>query len=156
MQETTTNNSSREDDPFDLARFVSAQTDDYATALAEITAGEKWSHWMWFIFPQFAGLGFSEMSRRYAIRTVDEARAYLGHELLGARLVRCCKAALEVEGKSASAIFGSPDDMKLRSSVTLFASVSHPGSIFEQVLTKFFRGERDTQTLRLMELKEAE
>jgi len=137
-------------DPHDLARFVSAQAEDYTTALAEIRAGRKESHWMWYIFPQFAGLGFSAMSKRYAIRSAEEARAYLAHPLLGPRLVRCCVAVMEIEGRSAHNIFGSPDDMKLRSSMTLFASVSPAGSVFEQVLEKYFGGEADPQTLRLM------
>jgi uncharacterized protein (DUF1810 family) len=137
-------------DPHDLARFVLAQAEDYATALAEIRAGRKQSHWMWYIFPQFAGLGMSAMSRQYAIRSAAEARAYLAHPLLGPRLVRCCAAVLEIEGRSAHDIFGSPDDMKLRSSMTLFANVSVAGSVFEQVQEKYFGGEGDPQTLRLM------
>jgi uncharacterized protein (DUF1810 family) len=139
-----------EADLHDLARFVSAQAEDFATALAEISAGRKTSHWMWYIFPQFDGLGFSAMSKQYAIRSAAEARAYLAHPLLGPRLVRCCVAALEVEGKSAREIFGSPDDMKLRSSATLFASVSPPGSVFEQVLVKYFEDQRDPKTLSLL------
>jgi uncharacterized protein (DUF1810 family) len=138
------------DDPHDLARFVSAQADDYATALAEVRAGRKRSHWMWYVFPQFAGLGFSATSQRYAIRSEAEARAYLAHPALGPRLAECCEAALAVEGRSATDIFGSPDDVKLRSSATLFAAVSPPGSVFERVLAKFFDGERDPATVRLM------
>jgi uncharacterized protein (DUF1810 family) len=138
------------DDPHDLARFVSAQADDYATALAEVRAGRKRSHWMWYVFPQFAGLGFSATSQRYAIRSEAEARAYLAHPVLGPRLAECCEAALAVEGRSATDIFGSPDDVKLRSSATLFAAVSPPGSVFERVLAKFFDGERDPATVRLM------
>src|SRR4051794_16808187 len=111
------------DDPHDLGRFVSAQADDYGQALAEVRAGRKRSHWMWYIFPQVEGLGSSPMSRRYSIRSLDEARAYLDHPVLGRRLIECAEAALGVEGRSASEIFGSPDDMKLRSSATLFASV---------------------------------
>jgi uncharacterized protein (DUF1810 family) len=143
-------------DPHDLARFIAAQTADYAAALAEISAGRKQSHWMWYIFPQFQGLGFSAMSKRYAIRSAAEARAYLAHPLLGPRLVRCCVAALSVEGRSATEIFGSPDDMKLRSSATLFASVSPAGSVFEQVLEKFFDGLCDAKTLNLMATAAAE
>ena len=144
-----------ENDPFDLARFVSAQADDFNTALAEIRDGRKRSHWMWYIFPQFAGLGLSEMSRRYAIRSVEEARAYLAHPLLGPRLVRCTVAAMEVEGRSATEIFGSPDDTKLRSSSTLFAKVSTSSSVFEQLLDRYFDGHGDPQTLRLMEAAES-
>jgi uncharacterized protein (DUF1810 family) len=137
-------------DPFNLERFLDAQADDYATALAEVQAGRKRSHWMWYIFPQFDGLGFSSMSKRYAIRSAAEARAYLAHAVLGPRLVRCCVAALEVEGRSAADIFGSPDDMKLRSSATLFASVSQAGSVFHQLLDRFFGGQPDPTTVRLM------
>ena len=139
------------DDPHGLARFVQAQADDYATALAEVTAGRKRSHWMWYVFPQFAGLGFSPTSQRYAIRSEAEARAYLAHPLLGPRLVRCCAALLALDGRSATEVFGSPDDVKLRSSMTLFAAVSPPaGSVFQQVLDKYFDGERDEATVRLM------
>jgi uncharacterized protein (DUF1810 family) len=103
------------DDPQDLARFVKAQAGDYETALAEIRAGRKRSHWMWYIFPQIDGLGFSSMARRYAIKSLDEARAYRDHPVLGPRLVEITEAAFAVEGRSAHEIFGSPDDMKLRS-----------------------------------------
>src|SRR5262245_19144102 len=111
-------------DPYDLTRFVTAQEDDYDTALAEVRDGDKRSHWMWYIFPQFAGLGFSSMSRRYAIRSAAEVEVYLRHPVLGPRLIECAEAAIGVEGHSALEIFGSPDDMKLRSCATLFASVS--------------------------------
>ena len=139
-----------ENDPYDLARFVLAQAEDYEMALGEISAGRKRAHWMWYIFPQFDGLGASAMSERYAIRSAGEARAYLAHPLLGPRLVRSCEAALGVRGRSATAIFGSPDDMKLRSSATLFASVSGPGSVFERLLERYFDGKRDPQTLKLV------
>lgn len=138
-------------DPHDLTRFVEAQRDDYARALAEIRAGRKRSHWMWYVFPQFAGLGFSETSRFYAIKSVAEAEAYLRHPVLGPRLTECCEAALAVEGRSAHDIFGSPDDLKLHSSATLFASVTPPGSVFERVLDRFFTGQRDAKTLQLLE-----
>ncbi len=137
-------------DPHDLARFVAAQEGDYETARAEVRAGRKRSHWMWYIFPQIDGLGFSEMSRRYAIKGRAEAGAYLKHPLLGPRLVEICEAALAVDGRTANEIFGSPDDMKLKSCATLFAAVTPPGSVFERVLQKFFGGERDGQTLRLL------
>ncbi len=138
------------DDPHDLARFVDAQAGDYDQALAEIKAGRKRSHWIWYVFPQIDGLGFSSMSRRYAIKSVDEAKAYLAHPVLGKRLVEVCEAALTVEGKSAHDIFGSPDDMKLNSCATLFATVSPPDSVFERLLDKYFKGERDGKTLRLI------
>lgn len=105
---------------------------------------------MWYIFPQYDGLGFSSTSARYAIKSVAEAEAYLRHPVLGPRLVDCCEAAVGVEGRSAAEVFGSPDDMKLRSCATLFAAVSPAGSVFERVLDKFFRGVRDEKTLRLM------
>jgi uncharacterized protein (DUF1810 family) len=137
-------------DPHDLQRFVRAQEDDYAQALAEIRSGRKRSHWMWYILPQFEGLGQSSMSKRYSIKSVDEAEAYLQHPILGSRLVECCEAALGVEGRSAREIFGSPDDLKLRSCATLFAHVSPAGSVFDRLLGKYFQGNRDDRTLRLM------
>ncbi len=137
-------------DPHDLGRFVQAQSDDYAQALDEIKAGRKRSHWMWYVFPQVDGLGSSSMARRYAIQSIAEARAYLDHPVLGPRLVEIAEAALGVEGRSASEIFGSPDDLKLKSCATLFASVSPPGSVFARLLERFFGGERDPKTLGLI------
>jgi uncharacterized protein (DUF1810 family) len=137
-------------DPHNLQRFVGAQENVYPQALAEIRRGRKQSHWMWFIFPQFVGLGFSSTSQHYAIRSLDEAAAYLQHPILGPRLTECAEATLGVEGKSAHEIFGSPDDMKLRSCATLFDAVS-PGSIFDRLLLKYFEGERDERTLRLLD-----
>ena len=137
-------------DPFDLARFVAAQRDAYDVALAEIRAGRKRSHWMWFVFPQLAGLGHSSMSRRYAIRGIDEARGYLAHPMLGARLLECAEALLAVSGRSAHEIFGDPDDLKLRSSMTLFAIAAAPGSAFARVLERYFSGEPDPRTLGLL------
>jgi uncharacterized protein (DUF1810 family) len=138
------------DDPHDLARFVEAQAGDYETALAEIRAGRKRSHWMWYIFPQIDGLGFSSMARRYAIKSLDEARAYLDYPVLGPRLVEITEAALAVEGRSAHEIFGSPDDMKLRSCATLFARAASEGSVFSRLLDRFFDGEPDVRTLELL------
>lgn len=137
-------------DPPDLARFLEAQDGDYETALAEVRAGRKVTHWMWYVFPQVDGLGVSPTARRYAVRGRAEAAAYLRHPVLGPRLVACCEAALGVAGRSAHDIFGSPDDRKLRSSATLFAAVSPPGSVFHRVLDRFFGGEPDGQTLRLL------
>jgi len=134
-------------DPFDLDHFVRAQEDTYAQALAEIRAGRKRSHWMWFVFPQIAGLGSSPMAERYAIESLPEARAYLQHAVLGPRLVECSESACAVNGRSAFEIFGTPDDLKLRSSATLFDAVSAPGSVFDRLLQKFFDGERDPKTL---------
>jgi len=125
-------------DPYQLQRFVDAQDAVYARALEELRRGRKESHWMWVVFPQMAGLGRSTMSERYAIRSDDEARAYLAHPTLGARLTECAEAVLAVEGRSAREIFGSPDDLKLRSSATLFAGVSPPGSVFQRLLDKYF------------------
>ncbi len=137
-------------DPYDLKRFVQAQASSFEEALAEIKNGRKRSHWIWFIFPQFEGLGYSAMSRRYSIKSAAEASAYLAHPLLGPRLTTCAKALLGIEKKSAHEIFGSPDDMKLKSCATLFASVSPEGSVFHQLLTKYFQGESDSKTLQLL------
>jgi len=134
-------------DSFDLGRFVAAQDGVYPVALAEITAGTKHSHWMWFIFPQVSGLDSSPMAQRYAICSQAEAQAYLAHPVLGQRLLESTKALLGVHGRSANQIMGSPDDLKLRSSMTLFAYVSQPGSSFEQVLAKFYSGDKDQRTV---------
>ncbi len=139
-----------DDDHYDLDRFVRAQDGIYEAALAEVASGRKRSHWMWFIFPQFAGLGSSPTSEHFAIRSEDEARAYLGHSILGPRLRQCAEALLSVSGRTASQIFGYPDDVKLRSSMTLFASVSAPGSVFHQVLDRYFDGDPDGRTLDLL------
>jgi uncharacterized protein (DUF1810 family) len=134
-------------DPHDLTRFVEAQEGVYTQALAEVRAGRKRSHWMWFIFPQIDGLGSSPMAKRYAIKGRAEAEAYLAHPVLGLRLVACAS----VPGPSSALdVFGSPDDLKLRSSATLFACVSPAGSVFEKVLVRYFNGERDPATLRLL------
>lgn len=137
-------------DPFNLERFVQAQEGVYAQALSEIRAGEKRTHWMWFIFPQALGLGFSPLSQYYGIRSLDEAQAYLAHPVLGARLRECFEALLRLEGRSAHQIFGSPDDWKLRSCATLFALISSPGSVFHQVLDRYFDGHMDDRTIALM------
>lgn len=144
----------RNNDPFDLDRFVRAQAKDYATAMHEIRAGRKQSHWMWYIFPQLAGLGQSSMSRRYAITSWAEAEAYLEHRVLGPRLVACCEAVLAVTGRTAFEIFGSPDDLKLRSCATLFAAVSHPGSVFARLLKRYYDGAGDEATLKLLGIGE--
>jgi uncharacterized protein (DUF1810 family) len=135
---------------YDLSRFVDAQEGHYAQALAEITAGWKQTHWMWFIFPQFEGLGHSAMSRRYAIRSLGEAQAYNAHPVLGPRLRQCAEAALAVEGRSALHIFGSPDDSKLRSCATLFARAAPHEPVFGKLLKKYFGGEPDPRTLALL------
>jgi uncharacterized protein (DUF1810 family) len=140
-------------DPYDLNRFVLAQQDHYERALAEVKHGRKRTHWMWYIFPQLEGLGFSPMARRYGIKSADEARAYLAHPTLGARLRACAEAAVAHAGSNATEIFGSPDDLKLRSCATLFASVSAPDSVFHRLLEKFYPGGPDQETLRLLGIR---
>lgn len=142
---------SSEVDPFNLDRFVSAQEGIYGNVLAELRSGQKRTHWMWFIFPQFDGLGYSATSKHYAIKSKAEAQQYLNHPILGKRLVECVEAVLGIKGRSASAIFGSPDDMKLKSSMTLFAAVTPPESVFARVLDAYFSGNRDSKTLSLMD-----
>jgi uncharacterized protein (DUF1810 family) len=124
-------------DPFNLNRFLQAQEDDYQQALAEIRSGRKRTHWIWYIFPQIEGLGVSPTSKHYAIKSVDEAKAYLEHPVLGPRLLECAEAVLGVEGRSATEIFGSPDDVKVKSCATLFDQVSPAGSVFERLLETF-------------------
>jgi len=136
-------------DPYDLERFVEAQRGTYEQACAELRRGRKTGHWMWFIFPQIAGLGMSSISQRYAIGSVGEARAYLAHAVLGARLRAICGIVLEVERRTAEEIFGWPDNAKLRSSMTLFAKATEENAEFVGVLEKYFGGERDERTVEL-------
>ena len=136
-------------DEFDLARFVEAQAPIYAQALAELKRGRKESHWMWFVFPQLAGLGHSPMARLYAIGSLAEARAYLAHPVLGPRLLECTHAILAHRGRGAEAIFGPVDAMKLRSSMTLFEAAGAQ-EVFGEALHLFFGGERDRATLDLL------
>lgn len=138
-------------DRFNLGRFV-AQENIFAVALSELRQGRKESHWMWFIFPQAAGLGRSSTAIKYAISSLDEARAYLSHAVLGPRLLECCRAILAVQGKSASEIMGYPDDLKLRSSMTLFSLVAGSHSEFRDVLAKYFGGREDERTRELLEV----
>ena len=133
-----------------LQRFLEAQDGIYDDALAELRAGRKRTHWMWFVFPQVAGLGFSSTAAYYAIADLAEARAYLEHPLLGARLEECARALLGVTGRTAHEILGSPDDLKLRSSMTLFAQVAGPRSVFRDVLERYYGGEADARTLALL------
>jgi uncharacterized protein (DUF1810 family) len=133
-----------------LERFREAQQRDFDTALKEIKNGRKRSHWMWYIFPQIAGLGTTETSRYYAIRDIEEATKYLLDEELGLRLADICKALLKLETNDAPAIFGSPDDLKLKSSMTLFDAVPATFPVFGQVLDKFYGGKRDEHTLQLL------
>ena len=147
---TNSSDARRTNDTFNLSRFVEAQEDDYEQALAEIKRGRKETHWMWYIFPQLDGLASSPTAKYYSIKSIEEARAYLAHPTLGPRLLECAEAAVGVEGRTASAIFGSPDDLKLRSCATLFACVSPAGSVFERLLNKYYRGEKDHKTLQLL------
>lgn len=135
----------------DLSRFHEAQQPVYDDALAELRAGRKRTHWMWFVFPQLDGLGSSPTARRYAIRDLAEARAYLADEVLGARLAECAGALLAVEGRTAEQIMGYPDDLKLRSSMTLFREAAGPaGQLFSRVLDRYYDGEPDQATLQLL------
>lgn len=137
------------ENPDDLGRFIRAQKDVFAQALAEIRQGEKRSHWMWFIFPQIAGLGTSPTARFYAVRDEEEARRYLAHPLLATRLVECTRAVLAIQGRSMEAVFGYPDFIKLKSCMTLFEKVAGD-PIFAQVLEKHYGGNRDYRTLLLL------
>lgn len=137
------------DDDFDLERFVSAQLDSFDTALAEIRRGRKRTHWMWFVFPQLAGLGSSPMARRYAIGSLHEARAYLAHPLLGWRLRTCVEALQDLEQGRAEEVFGDIDAMKLRSSLTLFGEASGE-RLFAAAIERWFDGRKDEATLRLL------
>lgn len=134
-------------DPFRLERFIAAQNPVFHCVLSELEAGTKTGHWMWFIFPQIRGLGRSPISIEYAISSREEAKAYLQHPVLGPRLKECARLVLLVEGRSAHEIFDSPDDIKFRSSMTLFAEVSQDDDIFKRALLKYFNGEPDPLTL---------
>lgn len=134
----------------DLKRFLDAQDKDYPIALAEIRAGRKRSHWMWYIFPQLAGLGYSSTSKFYGVKGFSEAEEYLRHPILGKRLIEISEAVLAIEDRTAHQIFGSPDDVKLRSSMTLFAALTKTDPVFQKVLDKYFNGERDARTLELI------
>ena len=140
-------------DPQDLNRFVKAQEAVFENVLRELENGQKKSHWMWFIFPQIEGLGYSEITRYYSIKSLEEARQYLNHPILGPRLLKCTETVLAIDGKTVSEIFGSPDDMKFKSSMTLFACVTESEALFTQVLEKYFDGERDKKTEFLLGLR---
>lgn len=139
------------EDQFELDRFISAQERVYDRVLTELRSGQKRSHWMWYIFPQIDGLGQSSTTKHYSIKSMEEARQYLKHSILGARLLECAEAVLATEGRSVSEIFGYPDDLKLKSCMTLFAAVADPGSVFDRVIDKYFGGQRDNRTLQLIE-----
>jgi uncharacterized protein (DUF1810 family) len=137
-------------DNFDLSRFVTAQEPLMPRVLEELRAGQKRSHWMWFVFPQIAGLGHSPMARHYAVGSLYEAQAYLAHPVLGPRLVDCTKAVNAVEGRSVHTIFGSPDDMKFRSSMTLFARAEPGQKVFRTALERYCDGAEDPRTVALL------
>ncbi len=137
-------------DPAGLERFVKAQQYDYETALREILGGRKRSHWMWYIFPQLQGLGFSSTAQYYGIRDLEEAKDYMEHPVLGARLVEISSALLTLETSDPSAVMGYPDDLKLRSSMTLFELAAPEQPVFARVLEKFYAGHRDRRTLELL------
>jgi uncharacterized protein (DUF1810 family) len=137
-------------DPFNLERFVAAQDPVYARAIAELRRGSKQSHWMWFIFPQIAGLGRSATAERYAITSLAEANAYLAHPLLGGRLKECTGLVQQIEGRSALQIFGRPDDLKFHSSMTLFAEAGPQEAVFRAALDRYFAGDGDMLTLSIL------
>lgn len=137
-------------DKFDLNRFVDAQAGIYTSVINELRAGSKRSHWMWFIFPQIDGLAMSATSRHYAIKSMDDARVFLEHPILGPRLIECSQTLVGIEGRSASQIFGYPDDLKLKSSMTLFSLVDNADPVFDSVLEKYFDGERDDRTVEIV------
>ncbi len=137
-------------DNHNLKRFVDAQERDYETALSEIKNGRKRTHWMWYIFPQIQGLGFSETSRYYAIKNKEEAAAFLQHPVIGKRLLNICEALLSLQHNNAHIIFGSPDNLKLQSCLTLFSSLPDANPVFEALLQKFFNGKKDENTLRIL------
>lgn len=149
---TSSNDSRLAAGRFDLSRFVQAQEEDYDEALAELRNGQKRTHWIWYIFPQLDGLGFSSNARFYAIKSLEEARAYMAHPVLGPRLLECAGAVMNIENRTAQQIMGSPDDLKLRSCATLFERASPPGSVFERLLEKYYAGGRDDKTLDLLAL----
>ncbi len=140
----------REQDPHNLQRFLTAQDEDYGRALSELHRGQKESHWIWYIFPQVAGLGHSPTAQQYAIRSRGEAVAYLNHAVLGARLQRCCEALLKHQGRRVQDIMGFPEDLKLRSSMTLFALISTQDSVFHEVLNAFYSGQMDERTIAFL------
>lgn len=138
---------------YNLERFIEAQLKDYTTALSEIKRGRKQSHWMWYIFPQVLGLGYTSTSIQYAIKDLDEAAAYLRNEVLSKRLIEISNALLALETNDAHKIFGSPDDVKLRSSMTLFTLVPGADKVFQKVLDKFFKGKKDDRTLQILNIE---
>jgi uncharacterized protein (DUF1810 family) len=137
-------------DKDNLIRFIDAQAQNYTDALTEIKSGRKRTHWMWYVFPQIQGLGFSETARYYSINDLDEANAYINHPILGSRLIEISQALLTLKSNDANAILGRPDDMKLKSSMTLFAALPNADPVFELVIKKFFNGQPDDKTLKII------
>jgi len=137
-------------DPYELQRFVDAQAPVYPRVLEEVRAGRKTSHWMWFVFPQLAGLGFSPMAQRFALASLDEARAYLDHPTLGTRLIECTDLVLDIKSRTVVEIFGSPDDLKFRSCMSLFARAADDPALFNEALDQFFEGVPDPKTEALL------
>ena len=135
---------------FDLERFIEAQSPVYEQVMGELQAGRKRSHWMWYVFPQLDGLGHSAMAERYGLAGIDEARAYLAHPVLGPRLQACVTALVQHSDKSAREILGSPDDLKLRSCLTLFAQAAPDNPLFQLALVQFYEGEPDLRTLAML------
>ena len=135
---------------YNLDRFLLAQEKNYKDAFVEITNGKKTSHWMWYVFPQIQGLGVSSTSQFYAIKDISEANAYLKHPVLGSRLIQITEALLNIENKTAHEIFGHPDDMKLKSCMTLFSLLDETNPVFENVLNKYFQGEKDSMTVEIL------
>ncbi len=136
---------------YDLSRFLEAQEQDYDTALKEVQRGKKLSHWMWYIFPQISGLGFSDTSKFYAIKNINEAYAFLQHEVLGTRLINICNELLKLPINDPVEIFGKTDALKLRSSMTLFSSLNQPHQVFQRLLDKFYNGRVDERTMTLID-----
>ncbi|WP_444915203.1 DUF1810 domain-containing protein [Microbulbifer sp. TRSA007] len=137
---------------FHLERFVTAQEGSYERALSELHSGHKCSHWIWYIFPQVSGLGHSATSEHFGIKNLDEARAYLEHPVLGPRLKECCKELLQQNNLSAHQIFGSPDDLKLKSSMTLFSIADPNDKLFDEVLEKYYEGQKDPRTFEILKV----
>jgi uncharacterized protein (DUF1810 family) len=136
---------------YDLERFITAQSRNYRDALSEIRRGRKTSHWMWYVFPQLSGLGYSETAKFYGIKNAEEAQAYYEHPVLGSRLIEISGVLLDIKGKTAYQIFGSPDDLKLKSSMTLFNALTNADPVFAEVLDQYFADEKDDNTLTLLQ-----
>jgi uncharacterized protein (DUF1810 family) len=139
------------DDPYNLQRFVDAQDPIYDQVRSELKEGHKRNHWMWFVFPQIDGLGHTSLARKFAISSLDEAKAYLEHPIVGPRLIECTKLVIGIERRAIEQIFGYPDDLKFRSSMTLFSRAAGDNSVFEEALKKYFRGEHDRLTIDRLE-----